>query len=395
MKISISKIKFTLLSYVITFWLSWRLIRNTDFLYQYWYFYVYVLLILILLTIHINLTFFVNLFHNFFKNNHIKNYQYIFLFISCLMVLFIYHTISNFSLDTFGIASLVFFLFFPFTKFFGKLHPEIFFKIFEKILVLLIFLILLDTFNLFFDLNIFDYSLIENLREDPNIATINTHHSILNLRGRGPGVSGTVYASSALVAAASVYFFIIKSYWKIFLAGFTLFIQNTGSVILPLLFISFFLINKKNFIFLFLICFIFILFIIEKLGLKGVSIWLPKFVFHGTEFQFASSFLLGEGKHIPSVTFGEIRGLALIFSFGLFGSVLLITIFFIYLKSLKLFFQDKHYLNYKGSLYFIIILLLSSWHYPTFMVFPNIVFVIALIAFLSSRLRLKHLNKKI
>ena len=394
MRINILNIKLTLLSYVITFWLAWRLIRNTDFLYEYWNFYVYVLIILILLTFHINLRFFLNSIINFFKHNYVKNYQNIFFLISCLMILFIYHKINNLSLDTFGISSLVFFLFFPFVKLFEKLHPETFFKIFEKILLLLIFLILIDALNLFFKLEIFDYFLIENLREDPNIPTINSYHPILNLRGRGPGVSGTVYASAAIVASSAIYFFIIKSYLKMSLAVFTLFILNTGSPILPLFLLSFYLIKKKNFIFSF-IPLILILFIMEKFGAsKGIlSVWLPRFSFDGTEIQFVNSFLFGEGKHIPSVKFGELRGLALLFSFGFFGLISLITIIFIYYKSLKLFFFEKYYLNYKGSFYFIIVLLLSSWHYPTFMVFPNIVFVIALIAFLSSRLRLKHLNK--
>ena len=382
------------LALAISVWLSWRLLRMNNITYEMWYLYIYIMIFFIIVTFPLNFFYFFRSLILHQKTN--KVFENINFIISFLLLIFSLQIILNRgNLDTFGVASLVFFLYFPLLVIIKKIDPIVFFNLFENIIIILIIFTLLDAINLLFGMNIFDYSLVQLVKGEDEFWPVlgNSHFIFENWRGRAPGVSGTVYATSALVGSATIYFFITKSYFKTLLSGFTLFILSSGSSVIIVL-LAFLFIKKKNSLSLIIALIIItlsLMLISNKFG--SLHLWLPEFHYSGSNIKLLFNFFLGDGNHASNFQFGELRGLSLIFSFGFIGFFLLIFLFLNLKRASFIFRSETWGLKYRGLFAFILVLFFSSWHYPTFMVFPNIFFLILASSFTSCQVKIKFLKE--
>ena len=98
-------------------------------------------------------------------------------------------------------------------------------------------------------------------------------------------------------------------------------------------------------------------------------------------FDFLIASIIGEGKSISSLH-SEVRILGLFLSLGAIGA-LLISILIINYRNFARYASLNNFPNFKAGLGFIIVLLLATFHYNTFFVFPNIFLIVMLIVFSS------------
>ena len=390
MKLYKKNIIVLLFSLIITFWLGFRLIRFNIFFFDYWFFYIYLLIFFCVMGQIFTLLYTGPLIYKIIHGIKLELFQKHFLTILALKIIFVIQFLIFRNIDTYTIASLVFFLYFPLVYIFRRIDPSSFFKFFETILICLVLLCTFDMLNLTQELNVFDYSLI--LNKSVNDTTINSlptglysMNPLFNFRGRPPGVSGTPYASSALIAASCFYFYFIKDLKKATIFFIIFLLYGTGSTaIIFLIFLIFNMKLSKNYILtIFIITPLFLIIIASRFG--NIMYWVPFPHLDGNIIDFLLIFLIGEGTSIPMIKFDEIRGLALIFSFGILGCFFLITLLFLSKKSLTFFQNEKWYLKSRAAFSFILIILFCSWHYPTFMLFPNIVLVMMILAFITSQ----------
>ena len=97
-------------------------------------------------------------------------------------------------------------------------------------------------------------------------------------------------------------------------------------------------------------------------------------------FDFFIASILGEGKSISSIH-TEFRIVGLIFSLGFFGVLLVCIMILNYARYSKYMRLSANYNHFNAGLGFILVLFLSTFHYNTFFVFPNIFFFVMLLAF--------------
>ena len=195
---------------------------------------------------------------------------------------------------------------------------------------------------------------------------------------RSIGVAGTNYASSALNAATCVYFFVLKKRLMFFLTFTLLILWGVGSSLGAAIIGIFLTRVSSKWIFLYfsiLVTLIALLFISRGFDVGHLTTIINNFA----AFDMLAATIVGEGKAISSMQ-TEWRVIGLLFSLGALGSLLLaIMIFnyFIYSKYEKSF-GDNH--QFRGGLFFLLVLLISTIHYNTLLVFPNVFFLVGLIS---------------
>ena len=198
---------------------------------------------------------------------------------------------------------------------------------------------------------------------------------------RSVGVSGTYYASSALTAATSIYFFILKRRWLFIISFSLLVIWGVGSSLVAAIAYILWLKRKSKMSIIFFVVGLSLVFvIITNRGDFSSVLYLPKADNIGA-FDFLMASIIGEGKSISSLH-SEVRILGLFFSLGAIGA-LLISILIINYRNFARYASLNNLPNFKAGLGFIIVLLLATFHYNTFFVFPNIFLIVMLMVFSS------------
>jgi len=261
------------------------------------------------------------------------------------------------------------------------------FKYFESLIILLLFYNAFDYFDANNDsINVITYAVpafmegklgtLGNVNQ-PIWATSMTNGVII----RSIGVAGTNYASSALVAATAVYFFILKRRFLFLFSIVLVVFWGVGSSLAAAIIVMVLSKIRSIWSILYIIVALsLILLMFQNRGFDPGHVFSVKNNFIG--FDLLAAVFFGEGKSISSMH-SEFRMLGLIFSLGIIGSFLSFCMFYNYYSFTK---YDKIYSidsRFKAAFFFLLVLIISTTHYNTLFVFPNIFFVVALFALSS------------
>jgi len=293
--------------------------------------------------------------------------------------------------DVFFVAMMTFGLYYLLLRIFYNVSEERFFLGVE----FLMFLVLLINFSNIVDVNLLEtglyfYGQMPDYIGDMN-PTMHRAQSFIPIFGlpstvvRVSGVSGTPYASSALVAAIAIYFYVLNNYKIFYFAVFQMLLFSVVTSLMVLLGVLAYKNRRSPYIiFLGIMFFIFMIYIVDKRG--G---WLPEqyliFKLWYSEGQLILASLFGEGKWNPSAH-SELRAFDTFFSLGVVGVILFAAILVNYYR----FFNGRrlfYYRNYYAAWLFMVVLMLSSVHYQAFFLYPNIIFVVVFISFYVSRFK--------
>lgn len=288
--------------------------------------------------------------------------------------------------DPFFIASMVFCLYFVMLTIFMRFPLDFGFKCFEILLILLLIYNFLDYFDANFELiNIFSYEIPSFMSGAMNPLGHRSQSLFSQSMSdgfiiRSVGVAGTNYASSALTAATAIYFFILKRRLLFILSLFLLVIWGVGSSLLAAMAYLLFLKRRSKISIIFIVLgLVSAYFIITNRGWSS-DVYLNMTNNFGT-FDFLIASILGEGKSVSSIQ-TEFRILGLFFSLGFIG-VLLVSIMIINYRNIARYATINNYEKFNAGLGFIVVLLIATFHYNSFFVFPNIFLFVMLIAFAS------------
>ena len=307
-----------------------------------------------------------------------------------IVLFFILLSVSRLGLfpypDSFFIASMVFCLYFIMLTIFMRFSLDFGFKCFEILLILLLVYNFLDYIDANSEyINIFSYEVPSFMSGVMNPLGHQSQSFFSQSMSdgfivRSVGVAGTNYASSALTAATAIYFFILKRRLLFILSFFLLLIWGVGSSLLAAIaYILFLKRRSKISIIIVTLGLIFAYLIITNRGWSS-DIYLNITNNFGT-FDFLIASILGEGKSVSSLH-TEFRILGLFFSLGLIG-VFLLSIMIINYRNLARYASLNNYAKFNGGLGFIFVLLIATFHYNSFFVFPNIFLFVMLIVFAS------------
>ena len=303
---------------------------------------------------------------------------------------FILLTVSRLGLypypDPFLMASMVFCLYFLMLTIFMRTSLNFGFKCFELLLILLLTYNFLDYFDANSELiNIFSYEIPSFMGETMNpmghkSQSIFSRSMADGFIIRSVGVSGTNYASSGLTAATSIYFFILKRRYLFILSFFLLIIWGVGSSLLAATAYILWLKRKsKTSIIFFAVGLPLAFIIIQNRGWSN-AVYLNITNNFGA-FDFLMASIIGEGKSVSSLH-TEFRILGVLFSLGAIGA-LLISILIINYRMFARYASLNNFPNFNAGLGFIAVLFIATLHYNSFFVFPNIFFIVMLIALSS------------
>ena len=288
--------------------------------------------------------------------------------------------------DPFFTASMVFCLYFVMLTIFMRSSLDFGFRCFEILLILLLIYNFLDYFDANSELiNIFSYEIPSFMSGVMNPLGHQSQSLFSQTMSdgfivRSIGVAGTNYASSALTAATSIYFFILKRRFLFILSFFLLIIWGVGSSLLAAVAYILFLKRRSKISIIFVaLGLVFAYFIIINRG------WSPDVYLNVTNnfgtFDFLLASILGEGKSVSSLH-TEFRILGLFFSLGLIG-ILFVSIMIINYRNLARYASLNNYAKFNAGQGFILVLLIATFHYNSFFVFPNIFLIVMLIALSS------------
>lgn len=355
--------------------LSWRLLRFADQTYILWQFHLYVLGFLLLISLPYLMRYIYSV------SDNMSHYIMAFL-LSGLLSQVIFPGI-----DTFSVAMSTFLLYFLFERKFSKIDAYRFFRGFRLLLFLMLVLNFIDLMNHhFLDHRLFNYERAAEIFRDINLAGYISKPllpGIIDLHGRPPGVSGTPYATSALIAAIAIYFYIARNSFLFILSVLTLILWATGSSIIIFVMVFLFLNIRKWYSPLIVLLGIAgVIGLIEARGFSSASYF--KIIQEFSPLQLLAALIIGEGRHVSSM-FSEFRIVGLFFSLGVLGVSFLVAMIMRYWKITKQKQKTMEYMYYRAGFWFILTLLMTNWHYQTVFIFPNIIFVVMLLAFVSSR----------
>jgi len=269
---------------------------------------------------------------------------------------------------------------------FIRFSPDFGFKCFEILLILLLTYNFLDYFDANSALiNIFSYKIPSFLGETMNPLGHKSQSLFSNSMAdgfivRSVGVSGTNYASSALTAATSIYFFILKRRWLFILSFSLLVIWGVGSSLLAAIAYILWLKRKSKISIIFFAVGLSLGFLIIMSRGWSSAVYLNITNNFGA-FDFLMSSIIGEGKSVSSLH-TELRILGLFFSLGAIGTLLTSIMIFNY-RNFARYASLNNFPNFNAGLGFILVLLMATFHYNSFFVFPNIFFIVMLIVFSS------------
>lgn len=290
------------------------------------------------------------------------------------------------STNPFFVASMVFCLYFSMLTIFMKFSLDFGFKCFEILLILLLFYNFLDYVDANSSLiNIFSYEIPSFMAGIMNpmghqSQSLFSQSMADGFIVRSVGVAGTNYASSALAAATAIYFFILKRRLLFILSFSLLVVWGVGSSLLAAIAYILFLKRKSKVSIIFVaVGLAFSYLIITSRGFSS-DVYLNITNNFGA-FDFLMASIVGEGKSVSSLH-TEFRILGLFFSLGSIGA-LLIGIMIINYRNLARYASSNNYLNFNAGLGFILVLLMATFHYNSFFVFPNIFLIVMLIALSS------------
>jgi len=288
--------------------------------------------------------------------------------------------------DPFFVASIVFCLYFSMLTIFMRIPLELGFKCFEILLILLLVYNALDYFDANSTLiSIFSYDIPSFMEGVMNPMGHESQSIFSNSLAdgfivRSIGVSGTNYASSALTAATSIYFFILKRRWLFILSFSLLVIWGVGSSLLAAIaYILWFKRKSKVSIIFFAVGLSLAFLIIMNRGWSS-AVYLNITNNFGA-FDFLMASIVGEGKSVSSLH-TEFRILGLFFSLGFLGTFL-VGIMIINYRNLARYASLNNYSKFNAGLGFIIVLLMATFHYNSFFVFPNVFLFVMLIVLAS------------
>ena len=364
-----------LLLFLVSIFLSWKLIRLAYPIEILWNVHNYLIIVFAFISICLSLK------DNLYLEKSRTAVVVIFFILLSTARLAIYP-----QADPFLMASFVFCLYFIMLTFFMRNSIELGFRFFEILLILLLIYSAIDYLAANNPItSIFNYDPPSFMGDRMNpmghkSQSFFTQSIADGFIVRSIGVAGTNYASSALVAASSIYFFILKRQILFTLSLILLILWGVGSSVLALVCAMILLFIRSKWIVAIIPFGIYAIYFL--FSARG---WDPGILFRvNSEFSAISlltASLLGEGKSISSLH-SEFRVLGLIFSLGLLGLTLIASMVFNYIafsRYAKLF-GDVHF---KAGLFFMVVLFLSTFHYNTFFVFPNIFFFVMLIALSS------------
>jgi hypothetical protein len=197
---------------------------------------------------------------------------------------------------------------------------------------------------------------------------------------RSVGVSGTNYASSALTAATSIYFFILKRRWLFFLSFSLLVVWGVGSSLLAAIAYILWLKRKSKISIIFFAVGLSLAFLIIISRGWSSAVYLNIINNFGAIDLLVAS-IIGEGKSVSSLH-TEFRILGLFFSLGAIGALLISVMIINYMKFAH-YASLNNFPNFNAGLGFILVLLMGTFHYNSFFVFPNIFLIVMLIVFSS------------
>lgn len=204
-------------------------------------------------------------------------------------------------------------------------------------------------------------------------------YPVFESSGRPAGVSGTRYASSALIAAGFIYFFYLK---KLFWAGLSvlvLLIYSVGSTILiSIIFLIFLERRRLGLLIAFPIGILLAYQAVENRGFD-IAIYL-NFEILASAVGITKAIIFGDGGHTSRIIWTELRFIGLFFSLGLVAVVLCLS----HLNHMRkdIFFSKSLIwsAHIKALFLAVCVIILSGWHYPTLFVFPNFIFFLLFLA---------------
>lgn len=369
----------------VSFLLSWKLLRLAYPVEIFWNIHNYIIIFLALISLMLSLK------HNLYLEKSKT---------SIVVLFFVLLSVGRLgffpSPDPFFIASMAFCLYFSMITIFMRFSLDFAFKCFEILLILLFVYNALDYFDANSELiNIFSYEIPAFMaglmnplgHESQSFFSESLTDGFII---RSVGVAGTNYASSALTAATAIYFYILKKRMMFFLSFSLLIMWGVGSSILAALIYILYLKRKSK-----------LLLILAPLGLAFAYLVIISRGFTTDVylnitnnfgiFDFLLASIMGEGKSVSSLH-TEFRILGLFFSLGFLGAFLVIIMIINY-KNISRYANNNNYMKFNAGLGFIVVLLISTFHYNSFFVFPNVFLFVMLIAIASIGFMRIHKSK--
>lgn len=372
--------------------LAWKLLRGISPNPLLWYCHVYALLILaagsgLLLA------------QNHFRVRTFDMSLAVFIFCSIAVVRIV--AFGNYR-DPFTVATLAFFGHLVLASLFTKVSDREFFHGVSFVFAGLALIEILGIVEYTFDWGIVDYAGMERFEGIAPIEGAYAGRSFIlfffdfevleQFFGRLSGVSGTPYATAGLMSAITA-FGLASRRWLLAALGVTsLLLSSTGSAVVAL-YISAALLYRRTFV-MYVALFALLPFLFWVFELKGFTLETirDKFLPVSTEapgFRLLVAAIIGEGQHVGSIE-TELRIISLMFSLGLVGLLSVPAIFNGWVRGLRLANDAEVRRDYVATAYFVFTLFVSSIHYPTLFIYPNIVIVVVFLAVISSRLRLSR-----
>lgn len=264
-------------------------------------------------------------------------------------------------------------------------------KIIDAVMMSIVVVQALCILDIFLSWRIIDYNYIQEKTGVPNIGARGATKLFMlfgidNLMiTRISGISGTPYASGGLVASIAAYFFAIKQYYKFLFSFIVLIFISSLSSIMALFFVLIFISKRMilpMLLFIAPIAYTIIIGyinIIASIPFVDVLKIFTELSYNGNHSSmiYLMTTIIGEGR-LSGFVQSEFRLLNLFFSLGIFGSIIFLYIVF-KLKYYSKVCTSKDF-RFKGFPFFLITLIIANWHYHSFFVFPNIVFITLVIA---------------
>ena len=295
-----------------------------------------------------------------------------------ILVLSTVATVYRGEFDTYTVALLCILSFFFLTNIFSKIPINQIKGVLRLVFWILTLITLFEIVSHILYLKYFDYFKYKNL----NFSTLSTFHPLFQFRGRPPGISGSVYATSALISAISVYAIREKLYVLAVISLIVVLLLATASTLVILVLVLMF---SVNIIGLLVLLPMMIYFIGSRIEVSNtLSKWMPNW--SSIEIDMVE-FIFGFASHTHSSNFGEFRVFDLMLSFGLINSILVGYLFHLIRIKISNNSENDTKIFLKNLFLFVSMIFLCNWHYQTFMVYPNILIVLALIAVINAKVK--------
>lgn len=358
---------------LVAIFLSWRLLRFADPSTLFWQFHLFILCVLILISLP-----------SFFQLDRWAKSSMGGLFFAFIILILLRESIFL-TPSSFTIGTLCFFIYFLLERSFRKVNTYDFFSYFQFLLVLLLVFNSVDFVNWhLLEKPIFDYSNAMS-RIDAIHEVGKTSRTFLpGFVGRPPGVSGTPYASSALIAATAIFFCVLGKKKLFIFASFLMILWATGGPIAAYI-LALFLLNIRNIRkwyspLVVILLFMFTFYVYEHRNGFHAG-WLGLGTDHSPT-QLILAFLVGDYGTF-STEFGFLKWTM---GLGIFGLVIFVAMVSKYWKVIDRMKNSCEYIYFRAGFWFMFTIIFSSWHYHTLFLFPNIIFLVLLLAFVSSRI---------